>query len=118
MKMEIREDTVIHITAQAAEKILGLMDEREINEGYLRVFVDGLGCSGSDYGMAFSEKPLADDTEFHSNGIQVLLDPFSLMCLEGATVDYVETSHGLDFEITNPNEAPASACGGCSQSRG
>ena len=119
MNVMTYKKTAFMVTAEAAERILSLMSERDMEDYYLRVFVDGLGCSGSQYGMAFSEKPLGDDTVVESNGVRVLLDPFSLMCLEGAKVDFVDLPEGPDFKIDNPNEvAGNSACSACSQSCG
>lgn len=113
MTETVSEESTIIITSKAVDKILSLMAERGVGDHYLRVFVDSLGCSGSQYGMAFSKEPRKGDVVVESNEIRVLVDPLSLMCLDGATVDYVDTPEGPNFRIDNPNEISGSACGSC-----
>ena len=114
MTWNVKEQPKITVTAQAVETVLNLMTERDLDSHYLRLFVEGIGCSGFQYGLAFSEEPRDGDTVLSSNGIRVLVDPTSLILLDGATVDYVDTPDGADFRIDNPNEMPGSACNSCS----
>ncbi len=116
MTLNIKVRPTITVTAKAVENILNLMTERELDGHYLRLFVEGIGCSGPQFGLAFSKEPLYDDIVFDSNGIRTLVDPFSLVYLDGATVDYIDTPDGGDFVIDNPNLAPNSACNSCSKS--
>jgi iron-sulfur cluster assembly accessory protein len=118
MTSNANKQQTITVTAKAAETVLNLMAERELDGHYLRVFVAGFGCSGLEYGLAFSKEPRDGDTAFDSNGIRVLVDPTSLILLDGATVDYVDTPEGADFRIDNPNVTPISACDSCSGSCG
>lgn len=80
----------------------------------LRVFIQGVGCSGFSYGFTFDDKR-DDDTVVEAGDLQVLVDPHSAPHLTGASVDFVEDQRGSGFTVDNPN-APASACstGGCS----
>jgi iron-sulfur cluster assembly protein len=112
--LNVIEQPTITITAQAVENILNLMAQKGLDSHYLRLFVEGIGCSGFQYGLAFSKEPRDGDVVVNSNGMRVLVDDYSLICLNGATVDYVETPEGADFVIDNPNETPGSACKSCS----
>lgn len=76
----------------------------------LRLFVDNGGCSGMQYGMSFDERK-ADDAEFASEGVEILVDPKSLTHLDGSTVDFDDGLHGKGFEIKNPNARSTCGCG-------
>lgn len=80
----------------------------------LRIFIQGVGCSGFSYGFTFDEKR-DDDTVVEAGELQVLVDPQSAPHLTGASVDFVEDQRGSGFTVENPN-SPASDCstGGCS----
>jgi len=82
----------------------------------LRIFIQGVGCSGFSYGFTFDDKR-DDDTIVDAGDLQVLVDPHSAPHLTGASVDFTEDQRGSGFTVENPN-APANACsptdGGCS----
>jgi iron-sulfur cluster assembly protein/iron-sulfur cluster insertion protein len=78
--------------------------------GRLRLLVDQGGCSGMTYGMSFDERK-ADDAEFASEGVEILVDPKSLAHLDGSTVDFDDGLHGKGFEIRNPNARSTCGCG-------
>ena len=82
----------------------------------LRIFIQGVGCSGFSYGFTFDDKR-DDDTVVEAGDLQVLVDPHSAPHLTGASVDFVEDQRGAGFTVENPN-TPANACspsgGGCS----
>jgi len=76
----------------------------------LRVFVQGGGCSGFQYGFTFDEKR-DDDNVLEQDGITILVDPQSAMYLKDSTVDYVEDFRGAGFSVTNPNATGGCGCG-------
>jgi len=76
----------------------------------LRVYVEGGGCSGMQYGMVFDEKK-ADDQVLSQHGVDVIIDPQSVEFLKGSTIDYVESIQGSGFRINNPNAKTACGCG-------
>ena len=82
----------------------------------LRIFIQGVGCSGFSYGFTFDDKR-DDDTLVDAGDLQVLVDPHSVPHLTGASVDFTEDQRGSGFTVENPN-APANDCspsgGGCS----
>jgi len=100
----------ITITAKAAEKFKEFMKE-EKDSKYLRVYVQGGGCSGLSYGMNFEDKAEEDDIIMEENGIKYIVDSYSIDSLKGANVDYVESLMGSGFKINNPNVKKSCSCG-------
>jgi iron-sulfur cluster insertion protein len=77
----------------------------------LRVFVQGGGCSGMEYGFTFDETQNDDDFTFEQNNVKVLVDAMSMQYLAGATINYIEDLQGARFAIDNPNAETACGCG-------
>jgi iron-sulfur cluster insertion protein len=76
----------------------------------LRIFVQGGGCSGFQYGFTFDEKK-EGDAVIETGGIEVIVDPQSAQYLKDARVDYVEDFRGAGFSVTNPNSTGGCGCG-------
>jgi iron-sulfur cluster insertion protein len=105
-------DPVITVTESAASKIKELLAEEGKTESGLRVFVQGGGCSGFQYGLMIEEGGLGvGDQAFESNGIRLFVDPVSISYLRGAEVDFVDTITGGGFTIKNPNATSTCGCG-------
>ena len=102
---------VITVTPKAAEKIAEFMKEEDEPSEYLRVYVQGGGCSGLSYGMGFEKKAEEDDIVIEENGVKLLIDNYSLDHLKGANVDYIESLMGSGFKINNPNVSKSCSCG-------
>lgn len=98
-------------TDSAAEKVKQLIDEEGNPELKLRVFVQGGGCSGFQYGFTFDETINEDDTTLDKNGVQLLIDPMSYQYLVGAEIDYKDDINGSQFVIKNPNATTTCGCG-------
>lgn len=107
----VTNNSVLNVTPAAVSIVKGLLEQRNIPNHALRVFVTGGGCSGMQYGMAFQESPEAGDTVVNADGIRLLVDPTSLMYLRGANIDYVDSLIGGGFQIDNPNAASSCGCG-------
>lgn len=107
----VTESTVLDVTPAAVSIIRSLLEQREIPDHALRVFVTGGGCSGLQYGMAFQEAPEAGDTVVDYADVRLLVDPTSMMYLRGATIDYVDSLIGGGFRIDNPNAVSNCGCG-------
>ena len=104
---------MIHVTELAAAKITELLTEENKPGAGLRVFVQGGGCSGFQYGLMIDEgegDPVADRT-FEVNGVRLVVDPISIRYLKGAEVDFVENVSGGGFTIKNPNARSTCGCG-------
>jgi iron-sulfur cluster assembly accessory protein len=104
-------ESVVTLTESAANQVRSLLTGEPENAGKtLRLYVEGGGCSGMQYGMVFDEKRPDDLTgEFH--GVSVLIDPFSADYLRGAVVDFLDTLTGGGFKISNPNARQSCGCG-------
>ena len=104
---------MITVTDGAASKIVGLMAEENKTSGGLRVFVQGGGCSGFQYGLMIEEGEgdTSVDRVFESNGVRLYVDPISLRYLGGAQVDFVDNLTGGGFTIKNPNAKSTCGCG-------
>ena len=98
-------------TDSAAAKVKELVDEEGNPELKLRVFVQGGGCSGFQYGFTFDEAVAEDDTQMSKNGVTLLIDAMSLQYLMGAEIDYKEDLQGAQFVIKNPNATSTCGCG-------
>ncbi len=98
-------------TESAASKVKALIDEEGNPELKLRVFVQGGGCSGFQYGFTFDEAVNEDDTAMEKNGVTLLIDSMSYQYLVGAEIDYKEDLEGSQFVIKNPNATTTCGCG-------
>jgi len=104
-------DPMISVTESAAGKIRELLSEEGKLESGLRVFVQGGGCSGFQYGLMIEESGGVGDQLYESNGVRLFVDPVSVSYLKGAEVDFVDTITGGGFTIKNPNATSTCGCG-------
>lgn len=105
------ETQAVTLTAGAAEKLRGILQEKNLTDHGLRVFVAGGGCSGLQYGMAFESQARDMDTIIDQHGLKVYVDAVSLDYLYGSSIDYVDGLMGAGFRIENPNAVAACGCG-------
>lgn len=101
----------VEFTDSAAAKVKELIEEEDNAELKLRVFIQGGGCSGFQYGFTFEEDRQGDDTAVEKDGVMLLIDPMSLQYLTGARIDYKEDLEGARFIINNPNASTTCGCG-------
>lgn len=95
----------------AAAKVKELLEEEANPALKLRVFVQGGGCSGFQYGFTFDETINDDDTTIQKEGVELLVDPMSFQYLVGAEIDYKDDLDGAQFVIRNPNANTTCGCG-------
>ncbi len=105
------EVETIRLTEGAIKMVQDLLEEKEVPDHGLRVFVSGGGCSGMQYGMALEAEPGPFDNVLEQGGVKVFIDPTSMMYLEGCTIDYVDSLMGGGFHIDNPNAVSTCGCG-------
>jgi len=98
-------------TDSAAAKVADLIAEEGNPDLKLRVFVQGGGCSGMQYGFEFDENEQDGDTCIENQGVKLLVDPMSIQYLTGAEIDYREGLDGAQFVIRNPNAQTTCGCG-------
>lgn len=101
---------MITLTPRAAHQVRSMQSGLGDSQKKLRVFIENGGCSGFQYGMSFDQVKDGDQ-EFVSEGVPVLLDPTSLVYLNGSVVDFDDGLHGKGFEIKNPNAQSTCGCG-------
>jgi len=101
----------LDFTSAAAAKVRELIREEGNPALKLRVYIQGGGCSGFQYGFEFDEQQGEDDLAVATDGVVLLVDPLSLQYLMGASVDYAESLHGAQFTIRNPNAKSTCGCG-------
>jgi iron-sulfur cluster insertion protein len=101
----------LDFTAAAAAKVRELVEAEGNPALKLRVYIQGGGCSGFQYGFEFDEQQAGDDLAIVTDGTTLLVDPLSLQYLMGAQVDYAESLHGAQFVIRNPNAKTTCGCG-------
>jgi iron-sulfur cluster insertion protein len=98
-------------TDAAARKVAELIQGEGNPALMLRVFVQGGGCSGLQYGFEFDEQIQDGDTCVENQGVKLLVDPMSFQYLAGAEIDYREGLDGAQFVIRNPNATTTCGCG-------
>lgn len=108
-------DQPVVFTEAAIRKVLQFSEDHEEARGkHLRLFVQGGGCSGFEYGFSFDEPKESDNRIPQGEGdeaIEVLVDSFSMPYLNGCVVDYYENFTGSGFKVTNPNATGTCGCG-------
>lgn len=102
---------LVTITPKAAEKVTAFMAEEAEKPQFLRVYVQGGGCSGLSYGMGFEKTSEEDDLVIEENGVKMVIDSYSVDYLKGANIDYIESLMGAGFKINNPNVTKSCSCG-------
>jgi iron-sulfur cluster insertion protein len=98
-------------TDAAAQKVSALITEENNPALKLRVYVQGGGCSGFQYGFTFDENIEEGDLQVENQGVILVIDPMSFQYLIGAEIDYREGLEGAQFVIRNPNAKSTCGCG-------
>jgi iron-sulfur cluster assembly protein len=102
---------MVQMTEKAVGKVREILDSQEPKAAGLRIAVVGGGCSGFSYSMAFENQPNMLDKTYSFGGLKVFVDQASLLYLDGAEVDYVETLEGSGFKFSNPQVKSTCGCG-------
>jgi iron-sulfur cluster assembly protein len=100
----------VTVTPKALDKIRATFEKMEAKGG-LRLGVLGGGCSGLSYQFKFDAKPRPKDNVFDFDGVQIFIDPKSILYLHGLTLDYKETLMQSGFVFENPNAKKSCGCG-------
>lgn len=105
------DEPALNFTDAAASKVGQLIEQEGNPELKLRVYIQGGGCSGFQYGFTFDEEVQDGDTRIENGGVTLLVDPLSVQYLTGAEIDYREDLSGAQFIIRNPNATTTCGCG-------
>ena len=100
----------ITLTEAAAKHVRGFLENRNKGLG-IRLGVRTSGCSGMAYVLEFADEADEDDVIFEDHGVKVLVDPKSLLYLDGTELDYTKEGLNEGFKFTNPNVKDACGCG-------
>jgi iron-sulfur cluster insertion protein len=102
---------MINVSESAVVKIKDILAEENNPNLRLRVFVQGGGCSGMQYGFTLDDVQNEDDWDLDINGVKILVDSMSSGYLQGAEIDYKDDVMGASFTIKNPNAQTTCGCG-------
>jgi iron-sulfur cluster assembly protein len=102
---------MVNLTETAVTKVREILDTQEPKPAGLRISVVGGGCSGFSYSMAFENAPGMLDKTYTYDGLKVFVDQASMLYLDGAEVDYVESLEGSGFKFNNPQVKSTCGCG-------
>lgn len=102
---------MITVTDSAKNQAIRLMEEDGRDGCFIRVGVQGGGCSGLMYQLDFDTEEKEDDKSFENNGIKVVVDKKSFLYLVGTTLDYSGGLNGKGFVFVNPNADRTCGCG-------
>ena len=102
---------MVNLTPTAIGKVKEILTMQEPAPAGLRISVVGGGCSGFSYSMAFENTPNMLDKTYNYDGLKVFVDQASMLYLDGAEVDYVESLEGSGFKFNNPNTKSTCGCG-------
>lgn len=101
----------MQLDESAVAKLKDLLIEEQNPNLKLRVFVQGGGCSGMQYGFTFDEEHAEDDFDFTFDDVTVLVDSMSMEYLRNASIRYTDDVMGSSFVIDNPQAATTCGCG-------
>lgn len=118
MLVEQTKTDVINLTPSAINAVRDLLNQRNLEDYALRIFVSGGGCSGMQYGMALDNNFRDSDISRDFDGVKVIIDEVSINYLMGATVDYVNDIMASGFKIENPNAVSSCGCGSSFKTNG
>ena len=102
---------MINVSETAAAKITELLSEENKAGSGLRVFVQGGGCSGFQYGLEVDDNSTDLDNVIEEKGVKIIISKENLQFLKGAKLDYVDSLQGGGFKISNPNAHSSCGCG-------
>ena len=102
---------MLQMTDTAVGKVKDILNGQEPKPAGLRISVVGGGCSGFSYSMAFENEQQMLDKSYEFDGLKIFVDQASMLYLDGAEVDYVETMEGSGFKFNNPNVKTTCGCG-------
>ena len=100
----------ITLTENAVERVQHFLENRGSGIG-LRLGVKTTGCSGMAYVLEFVDQTDTEDTVFEINGIKIIVDPKSLIYLDGTELDYAKEGLNEGFQFNNPNVKDTCGCG-------
>ncbi|MBX3404754.1 MAG: iron-sulfur cluster insertion protein ErpA [Phycisphaeraceae bacterium] len=111
--MNAQANEVVTLTEAAAREVRNIIEQQELDKDKvrLRVGVKGGGCSGFSYLLDLTESQKETDEVFERHGIKLIVDPKSLLYLNGTVIDFRDEIMGRGFVFQNPNATTTCGCG-------
>jgi len=109
--INLNKNEMLTVTDTAKKQALRLMEDEGKDGFFIRVGVQGGGCSGLMYQLTFDNQELDTDMSFENNGVRVVVDKKSYLYLVGTTLDYSGGLNGKGFVFNNPNADRTCGCG-------
>jgi len=100
----------ISVTQSAADRIRGFLEKRGKGIG-LRLGIKTTGCSGLAYVIEYADETNPEDQVFESNGVKIIVDPKSLVYIDGTELDFTKEGLNEGFKFENPNVKDQCGCG-------
>ena len=116
MMQPVIDTNLVSVSPSAVEAIQELLNEKNLVDHALRLFVAGKSCSGYQYGLSLDNNFADSDTSIEVSGIKIVVDNQSLEFVRGTNLDFIDDERGKGFLIENPNMASSCDCGGDSSS--
>lgn len=104
-------DTSVSVTDRAVERVGEILAGKSDGSTALRVSVEGGGCSGFSYKFDLVKSKQPDDLVLGRDNASLVIDPVSIMYMEGSVIDFVDDLIGQSFQINNPNATASCGCG-------
>ena len=104
-------NATITVTESAVKRLVAVMKSDGKGDHFLRMSVEGGGCSGMTYKMDFENEKGDYDKEFESNGLTIVCDLKSWLYLKDVEIDYSDDLLNGGFKIKNPNAERTCGCG-------
>lgn len=111
LPIEGQSATLVDLTDKAAEEVKRLIEAQNLQDHYLRIGVEGGGCSGLMYSLHLDNQLNDSDRVFEAKGVKMVCNPQSAVYLNGTTIDYVTSMVGGGFKFINPNATRSCGCG-------
>ena len=102
---------LIDLTEAAANEVKRLIATQNLTNHYLRVGVQGGGCSGLVYSLHLDDETHETDRVFDVKEVKIVVDAKSAMYLAGTRIDFIQSMTGGGFKFNNPNTSPSCGCG-------
>ena len=103
--------STVTLTEATAYEVKDMLKSNDMEGGYLKIKVNGGGCTGLTYGMSAEEQPGENDEVLEFYGLKVLVDKYDVPVLNGTTIDFKQSLMGGGFQIDNPNAIASCGCG-------
>ncbi len=105
------DESTLSVTSRAAKVMRDQLQRRGTPDACIRFGIRGGGCTGYSYLFEFSDEPRKNDHCFEQDGVRVVVDPKSMLYINGTVIDFETGIRGHGFRFENPNVGDSCGCG-------